>query len=172
MVGHVGRFHAVKNHTFLLDIFFEVKHQKENAVLLLVGDGALRPAAEEKAAALGISDSVMFMGIRPDVPELMQAMDCFAFPSLYEGIPVTLIEAQAAGLPCVISEGVPEECAKTDLVRRVPISAGARKWASALLKAREISQQNTAEQLVQAGYDIEANAQWLQNYYIKHWKEA
>jgi len=172
VIGHVGRFQAVKNHSFLLDVFAKAKQQKEDAVLLLVGDGDLRPEMEEKAVSLGISDSVIFTGVRSDVPELMQAMDVFVFPSLYEGVPVTLIEAQAAGLPCIVSEGVPAEAAKTGLVKHLPLSAGAAAWTAEVLKTRGTARQDTAEQIIQSGYDIEANAQWLQNFYLEQWKEA
>ena len=172
VIGHVGRFNVVKNHTFLLDVFAEVKRHDENAVLLLVGDGDLRAEMEQKAAALGISDCVIFTGVRGDVPDLMRAMDCFVFPSLYEGLPVTLVEAQAAGLPCLVSDGVPVECAKTDLVKHIPLSASTTQWAEEILKTQHISRRNTKEQIIQAGYDITANAQWLQNYYLEQWEEA
>ena len=171
VVGHVGRFNSVKNHSFLLDVFAEVNRQKENSVLLLVGDGDLRSEMEQKAISLGIANRVIFTGIRSDVPDLMQAMDCFAFPSFYEGIPVTLIEAQAAGLPCIVSDAVPKECAKTALVTHIPLSAGAAHWAEEMLKMQCISRQDTREQIIQVGYDIEANAQWLQNYYLEQRKD-
>ena len=102
----------------------------------------------------------------------MQAMDCFVFPSLYEGLPVTLIEAQAAGLPCIVSDGVPEECAKTDLVKHIPLSVSAAHWAGEILQTRSGLRQDTRNQLIQAGYDIEANAQWLQSFYLERWKDA
>ena len=172
VVGHVGRFNTVKNHTFLLDVFAGIKRKKHDAVLLLAGDGDLRSNIEQKAAALGISDSVIFTGVRSDVPDLMQAMDCFVFPSLYEGLPVTLVEAQAAGLPCIVSDGVPEECKKTDLVRHIPLSVSAAQWAEEILKTQNMPRRNTKEEIIQAGYDIEANARWLQNYYIEQWKES
>lgn len=172
VVGHVGRFNAVKNHTFLLDVFAELKQQNENAVLLLVGDGDLRSEIEQRAATLGLSGSVVFTGIRSDVPDLLQAMDCFVFPSLYEGIPVTTIEAQAAGLPCIISDGVPAECDKTGLVKRIPLSVGAVQWAENILQTHFISRRDTRENIIQAGYDIEANAEWLQNFYLGQWKDA
>lgn len=172
VVGHVGRFDAVKNHTFLLDVFAEVNQQDPNSVLLLVGDGNLRPEMEKKAADLGIANRVIFTGIRSDVPDLMQAMDCFAFPSIYEGIPVTLIEAQAAGMPCIISDGVPVECAKTNLLKQIPLSAGANTWAKEILSKRCCPRQNTRETIIKSGYDIEANAQWLQDFYIDQWKGA
>lgn len=172
VIGHVGRFDAVKNHTFLLDVFAEVNQQDQNSVLLLVGDGNLRPEMEKKAADLGIANRVIFTGVRSDVPDLMQAMDCFAFPSIYEGIPVTLIEAQAAGIPCLVSDGVPVECAKTNLLKHIPLSAGANTWAKEILSKRNCLRQNTRETIIKAGYDIEANAQWLQDFYIDQWKGA
>ena len=172
VVGHVGRFNTVKNHSFLLDVFAELYQQDKNSVLLLVGDGDLRVEIEQKAASLGIADHVVFTGIRSDVPDLMQAMDCFVFPSLYEGIPVTLIEAQAAGIPCIISDGVPAECAKTNLVQHIPLSAGVSNWTDAILKNKSKSRQDTRKEIIEAGYDIDANAQWLQNFYLEQWKDA
>lgn len=171
-IGHVGRFHMVKNHKFLLDVFAEIKRKRANAVLLLVGDGDLRQEMEKKAALLGISDSVIFTGVRSDVSDLMQVMDCFVFPSLYEGLPVTLMEAQAAGLPCIVSDGVPVECDKTGLVRHFPLSVGAAHWAEEILKIPASSRRDTSDQIVQAGYDIAANAKWLQSFYLEQWKEA
>ena len=171
VVGHVGRFHLQKNHAFLLDVFAEVKRMKENTVLLLVGDGNLRAEMKQKVESLGISDSVIFTGVRSDVPDLMQAMDCFVFPSIYEGLPVTLIEAQASGLPCLVSEGVPVECAKTSLVQRMALSEGAAAWAKYALAQSDKPRVDTREDIVCAGYDIKANAEWLQNYYLEQWKK-
>jgi glycosyltransferase involved in cell wall biosynthesis len=168
----VGRFSAVKNHTFLLDIFAELKRQNGLSFLLLVGDGTLRAETEQKAAALGLSDSVIFTGIRTDVPDLMQAMDCFVFPSLYEGLPLTLVEAQAAGLPCIVSDGVPEECAKTTLVKRLSLSASVPRWAGEVLATQAHSRESTYDQLAEAGFDIFSNAKWLQNFYLGEREEA
>ena len=125
---------------------------------------------ERKAAALGIGDRVIFTGIRGDVPDLMQAMDCFVFPSLYEGIPVTLIEAQAAGLPCVVSDGVPEESRKISLFDRMALKLGPKAWAEAVLERRGVSRPDTRREMAGAGYDIVSGARWLQNYYLDEWK--
>ena len=137
-----------------------------------MGDGDLRRAMEQKAKTLGIASRVIFTGIRSDVPDLMQAMDCFVFPSLYEGVPVTLIEAQASGLPCIISEGVPAECVKTNLVKRLPVSIGVNVWAETILEKKGLSRPNPRREIIEAGYDIEANAQWLLNFYLEKWKDA
>lgn len=172
VVGHVGRFDAVKNHTFLIDVFAQLKQRCDHAVLLLVGDGGLRGEMEQKAAALGIADRVIFTGVRNDVHDLMQAMDVFVFPSLYEGIPLTLIEAQAAGLPCIVADGVPAECAKTDLVERLSLLQAAGVWAEQIQKHGSDPRRDTGAQIARAGYDIEVNASWLQAYYLDQWKKV
>ena len=171
VVGHVGRFDPTKNHTFLLNIFAEIAQKNPRAVLLLVGDGNLRKAMEDKAASLGIHNCIIFAGVRSDVPDLMQAMDCFVFPSLYEGLPVTLIEAQAAGLPCVVSAGVSQEASKTDLIEYVSLRETAEAWAGKILNKSSLVRKDTREGIIRAGYDIKANAQWLQDYYLEQWKK-
>ena len=171
VVGHVGRFNTVKNHTFLLDVFGELRKKNRDAVLLLIGEGDLRGEMEKKAQALGMYNSVIFTGMRSDVPDLMQAMDCFVFPSLYEGIPVTMIEAQAAGLPCVISDAVPAESRKTDLVKQISLKESAVGWANQILTHRWDTRPDTEKAIADAGYDIVANARWLQNYYLEQWKK-
>lgn len=164
VVGHVGRFDPPKNHEFLLRIFAGLP---ENTRLLLVGNGQLRQAAEDQARELGISGRVIFTGIRSDVDRLLQAMDVFVFPSLYEGLPVSLIEAQAAGLPCLISDKVPIECKKTDLVYQIPLSAGEDAWAKAVQIAAATARGDTSAQIREAGFDIVSNARWLQEFYEK-----
>ena len=171
VVGHVGRFDAVKNHTFLLDVFAQLVSRQPSAVLLLVGDGVLRPDMEQKAQALGLGDRVIFTGVRGDVPDLMQAMDCFVFPSLYEGIPVTLIEAQAAGLPCIVSDGVPVESQKTCNFERMALKEGAEAWAAAIAGTAGLQRPDTRREIAAAGYDIVDNARWLQDYYLNEWKK-
>ena len=171
VVGHVGRFNAVKNHGFLLDVFSELQKQKPEAILLLVGEGDLRKNVENKASELGIADKVIFTGVRSDVPDLMQAMDCFVFPSFYEGLPVTLIEAQAAGLPCLVSDGVSIECNKTGLVHQTSLQDGTDVWSKQILQRMGALRNDISDDLIRSGYDIAANAQWLQNYYLEQWKK-
>lgn len=163
VIGHVGRFAPPKNHEFLLRIVAAVPG---NVKLLLVGDGELRKAAEEQANTLGIRDSVIFAGVRGDVNRLLQAMDVFLFPSIYEGLPVSVIEAQAAGLPCMISDKVPIECKKTDLVTQIPLDAGEEVWAQAVLEAAKLPRGNTLDQIRVSGFDVEENAAWLMEFYL------
>lgn len=165
LLGHVGRFCFPKNHTFLIDIFSEIC-KKKNAKLLLVGDGELRAQIEEKVKKLNLSDKVIFTGIRSDVANLMQAMDIFVFPSNYEGLPVTLIEAQASGLPCVISNQVPIECKKTDLVQQIALEEKAEVWADKIIEMAHTERENTYEEIKKSGFDIQENAKKLQEFYL------
>jgi glycosyltransferase involved in cell wall biosynthesis len=137
VVGHVGRFFPQKNHTFLLDIAKHVCAMTADAVFVLVGDGPFRSAMELKAENLGISRNIIFAGIRDDIVRLMKGvMDVFLFPSLYEGFPLVLIEAQAAGLPCFIADTISSE---TDivpqLVTRLSLADSAQTWAESVAKA-------------------------------------
>lgn len=163
VIGHVGRFDPQKNHSFLLDVFSKIPGEPR---LLLVGDGILRPAAEQQAEALGIRDRIIFAGVRSDVAKLLQAMDVFLFPSLFEGLPVSIIEAQAAGLPCLISDKVPIECKKTELVTQLPLDASPEAWSEAVLTAAGTPRANTLAQIRDSGFDIQANAEWLADFYL------
>lgn len=168
VVGHVGRFDAVKNHAFLLDTFAELLKRQPGAVLLLAGDGPLRPEMEMKAEELGIAESVMFLGIRSDVPRLMQAMDCFVMPSLYEGLPMVLVEAQAAGLPCLISDVIPYDCDIEDgSVEREGLDAGVEEWAVRIGKAALGSGNRIggASAVRRAGFDSIETAALLQEFF-------
>lgn len=172
VVGHVGRFSPPKNHDFLIEIFYELLKKKPNSKLLLIGDGEGRKLIEKKAIRLGIKNQVLFLGVRSDVSQLMQAIDVFVFPSLYEGLPVTLIEAQAAGLPCLISNQVPLECKMTDLVHVKKLSDDASIWADKILDLSKKERKNTMSYIKECGYDIHVNAQRLQSYYLRVSRET
>ena len=166
VVGHVGRFNYPKNHKFIIDVFSEIQKIKEDSVLMLVGDGDLRPEIEQKVRDLGLSDKVIFTGVRSDVNDLMQGMDVFLFPSLYEGLLVTMVEAQASGLKCIISDKVPLECKMTENVVVVKLEESPQKWAEEVLKYKKYERQNTKEEIVKANFDIKANAKYLQEFYL------
>ena len=165
VVGHVGRFFYQKNHEFLIDIF-EALTKKVSCKLLLVGDGELRTKIEDRVQAKNLEDRVIFTGIREDVANLMQAMDVFVFPSYYEGLPVTLVEAQAAGLPCLISDHISSDCKKTELIHQMSLSVSTEIWADKILKLSKLSRKNTCEEIRSAGFDIKENATSLQEYYF------
>lgn len=171
VIGHVGRFSPPKNHNRLLDIFAEIYRRNNHATLLLVGDDKceLGEKIHQKVQNLDLENNVIFTGVRNDVSELLQAMDVFVFPSNYEGLPVTLVEAQAAGLPCYISDRIPSDCILTDLVKTVPLSASPAIWADNILSQR-LARRNTYDEIASADFDISTNARWLQNFYIEQWK--
>lgn len=168
-LGHVGRFEPMKNHAFLLEVFRLFHKNRPDSALLLVGDGPLRKASEEKAAELGLSDSVIFTGSRGDVPELLQAMDVLVFPSTYEGLPVSLVEAQAASLPCLVSDAVSEEARITGFLERFSLSRGAQVWAEKLreLTAAPVERRDMSAEITSAGYDIREKAKWLEDFYCR-----
>ena len=126
---------------------------------------------EAKAKALALEQSVIFLGLRKDVPELLQAMDVFAFPSLYEGLPLTLVEAQAAGLPCVISENIPVDCDMTDLISRVSLDESPAVWAERIFAEKAKTRGDTYAEIAAAGFDVAENARWLEEFYIQRWAE-
>ena len=169
VIGHVGRFDPQKNHGFLIDVFANVHKQNEKALLVLVGDDSHSGGMEihEKVAQLGLTESVKFLGVRSDVADALQTMDVFLFPSLFEGLSVASIEAQAAGLPVLISDGVPIECKKTDLVHVLPLKASAEEWAKTVLELAQIPRRDTYEEIKAAGFDIAENAKWLQEFYLQ-----
>ena len=168
-VGHVGRFTEQKNHAFLLKIFAALHARRPDSALLLAGDGPLRPKIAEQARRLGLSEAVRFLGLREDVPALLSAMDCFVFPSLHEGLPVTLVEAQAAGLPVVASSAITDEVCITPLVRRMGLDEPAGEWAAAALELAGggfAARRCPAGAIRAAGYDIADTARWLEEFYL------
>ena len=170
VIGHVGRFDQVKNQSFLIDIFSVLLTVEPNALLLLVGDGKMRPKLEERVVSLGLEKRVCFLGLRSDVPELMQAMDVFCLPSLYEGLPLVLVEAQASGLPCLASDAVPCDCDfDGGVVMRRALADGAQGWAETLrsLLVSTSGRLGGADVVRRAGFDLSVEAAWLQNFYLK-----
>lgn len=167
LIGHVGNFTPAKNHSFLLEIFQKVLFLEPSAKLLLVGGGDNITIIKDKVRSLGISDSVIFTGSRSDVHQLMQAMDVFVFPSLYEGLPVTMIEAQSAGLPCVISDHVSEECIVTEsLVTVKRLSDPPSTWAKHVLSRAKLPRTNHIAEIQSVGYEIEIAAKRLEAFYL------
>ena len=167
VIGHIGRYTREKNQAFVIEIFNKLKKQVKNARLLMVGDGPLHTQMMQLAANTEEKSSIIFTGVRADVNRLLQAMDVFVFPSLYEGLPVTMVEAQAAGLPCLISDKVPKECVLTaGLVEVMPLSAVPDKWADKILAMRTISRTDRRKEIAAHGFDITTEAVKLQEFYI------
>jgi len=168
VIGHIGRFSSQKNHRFILDTFKEIHQRLPNSRLMLVGDGELRESIERKIRDLGLNSSVILTGVRSDVPELLQAMDVLIFPSLFEGLPGVVLEAQAAGLPSVISDKITKEVKITDLVKYYSLDESPKKWAELIIEfSKGYRRRNTYHEIVNAGYDIDSVAQWYQNFYLE-----
>lgn len=164
VVGHVGRFNNQKNHSFLIDIFAEIARKHENSVMVLVGKGELESAIKKKIDLLGMNDKVVFTGIRSDVPDIMMAMDVFVFPSFFEGMPNTVIEAQATGLPCLISDRITKEARITKVVTYMSLNDDARLWANRALEyAGGFDRENMQERFVENGYDINSVTREIEN---------
>ena len=136
VIGHVGRFNIQKNHSRLLDIFTKIAKDVPDARLVLIGTGELEGAVKEKASTIGIRDKTLFPGQMADVSEWYQAIDCFVLPSLFEGLPVVGIEAQAAGLPCVFSDRVTDEVLLSPEARRVSLGADDAEWVREIMATR------------------------------------
>lgn len=171
VIGHIGRFYPQKNHQFLLEIFSQIHALNPNTVLWLVGDGPLHDAVHQQAQKLHISDCVTFMGVRENVNELMQAMDVLVFPSIYEGLPVTLVEAQTSGLPCLISDAIPEDAILVDeIVSSMSLRCSSEQWAKKALDMATWERKSRKKEISKCGFDIKDTAKWLEEFYIEHSK--
>lgn len=168
IIGHIGRFNKQKNHDFLIEIFKVVHQNNSDTVLLMIGDGDLRSSIEKKVENLGLSLHVRSLGIRSDISNLMQAMDIFLFPSLFEGLPVVLIEAQAAGLRCIVSNTITKESNVTGRVDYISLAQSPKYWAENIL-ASTYEHADTSSDLQKYGYDSESMAQWLVNFYSNYY---
>lgn len=156
VIGHIGRFMKQKNHEFLIDIFAEIHQIDKDARFLLVGNGETEQQIRDKVKKIGLKECVIFAGVRSDIPQILSAMDVFLFPSLYEGMPNTVIEAQAIGLPCVISDTITRETDITGLVEYLSLDDSAKYWADTVIKhATDPKRKDTADDFKKKGYSIE-----------------
>lgn len=164
VVGHIGRFSHQKNHSYLIDVFYELKKKKNNVILLLVGDGELKTQIKNKVNKLGLSDSVIFAGIRKDIPDLLSAMDVLLFPSFYEGMPNVLIEAQATGLLCLASDRITHQVKISPLISFLDINLY-DDWVKRAVEIRmKSNREDAVKYLLNAGYDIDSIVQKFEKY--------
>lgn len=172
LIGHIGRFTSEKNHIFILKVFKELYKLNDNCRLILIGDGPLRHQIEKQASDLGISNAVIFTGVRSDVEEFIQAMDLFLFPSIYEGLGIAFVEAQTSGLPCVISEKVPTEGILTEnLVTIKNLEDTPLSWAEHILGRIGEERKDRSAEITLNGYDIAETAKWLGDFYINKYNK-
>lgn len=168
VLAHIGRFNKQKNHDFLIDIFKEVYKNDNNSILLLVGVGELEGKVKDKVKRLGLTKVVKFLGLRNDIPDLLQAVDVFVFPSLFEGLPVTLVEAQASGLPCIVSENITDEVKLTENIKYLNLRDDVSIWAKYILKYKyEFIRKNMYKTIAMKDFDIVKNASKIEDFYIK-----
>lgn len=166
IVGHIGRFCYQKNHELLINIFSEVYKKRKDAVLLLIGDGETKNQFKEQVHRLGLNDCVIILGNRNDTNRIYQAMDVFVLPSRYEGLPVVGIEAQASGIPLVMSDKVTKETKILESARFVPLDVSAKKWSEIILQvSTKYKRTDTREEMRKAGFEINASAKKLMKLY-------
>lgn len=161
---HVGRLHEAKNHIFLLHVFAMLIKEIPNSMLLLVGDGELSLEIEKQIEQLNLKSNVKMLGARTDIPDILNAADVFLFPSKWEGLPVTVIEAQASGLPCFVSDNITKEVGISALVKFLPIDKGTQVWIDAI-KETDLTRKNVIDKIIQAGFDIKKSVEWLERFY-------
>lgn len=166
VVGHVGRLIIPKNHTFLIDIFqqFHVKHPQ--SILVLVGDGDQRENICNKIKKLNLEDSIILLGFRSDTANLYKAFDIFVFPSLYEGLPVSLVEAQSAGLSCIVSDTISTQAKILSNYSILSLKDSPEIWVNEMEKHLHDKRENTIVNIKKAKFDIYSNVEWLTNFYL------
>ena len=167
VIGNVGRLCYQKNQEYLLEVFAILQYERPDSILLLVGEGELKADLRQKAEKLSIADKVLFYGVTDKVEQLLWAMDVFVFPSRFEGLGIAVVEAQAAGLPVVCSDNVPDEAVVTDLVQKVDLSSGADVWADNILRCQvSMDRQAFNEQVRQSGFAVADVADRIEKAYL------
>ncbi len=167
IIGHVGRFDEAKNQIFLIDLISEIITQNQNYILMLVGTGENIQKIKEEIKRRKIEKYILMLGSRDDIAQLMQAMDIFVFPSKYEGFGNVVVEAQAAGLPCVISTCVPKDVMITDLVLRMDLSSSKKEWIKVIeSKLENFQRKDCIDQIIEAGYDVHQLTEWYEEFYL------
>lgn len=167
VIGNVGNLNYPKNHMFLLKVFSEIKKLNQNTKLVIIGDGADVKDLITEMDKLKIKDNVLLLGRRNDVDKLIHAFNVFVLPSIFEGLPVVLIEAQAAGIPCVVSDTVTSEVAVTDLITFYSLENNETKWAIKIINESKNGKRNYSDKLKERGYDVKTESGILQNYYLR-----
>ena len=167
VIGHIGRFVAQKNHDFLIDIFNEIHKKNNNSILLLAGQGPLMEDIKNKVKELNLDDNVKFLGQRNDANELYQAFDVFLLPSLYEGLPVVGVEAQAAGLLCYLSDDMTKETKVLDITKFMSLNNPPKEWADNILDdVKKYKRIDTSKEMTAKNFNIKEEAKKLEEYYL------
>lgn len=173
-IVHIGRFNIQKNHNYLIDIIYELKKINDNFILFLFGEGDLEKKIKRKAEKLHLENNVVFMGIKGNINEYLNAMDIFILPSLFEGLPLTGIEAQTNGLKCLFSDTISNEVAVTELAHFMSIKKSPRKWAEEIIKLSKenIERKGKKKEVDKEGYNIIETVKRLEKFYINKYNEG
>lgn len=171
-IGFVGNFNHQKNLPFLIDVIVGVKKAQPESMFFLIGDGPEREKIENKITDLGLEESVLFMGRISNIDEILQAMDIMLLPSLFEGLPNVVLEWQACGLPCLISDCITQECKVTDLVTFLPIDKGIDEWVNAIISVnksdnRKVISDSACQAMKKEGFDIKENVKFIKKLYLE-----
>lgn len=167
VLGHIGHFSYQKNHEYLLEVFREVYSKESKAVLMLIGDGKLRGDIEAKIKDLGIENNVLLLGNRKDAAQLLQSMDIFVFPSRFEGLPVVLVETQASGLKCIVSDKITKECQITGRVKYLSLKDDKKEWVEEILNSYfEYERDNVKEKVLESNFNIKNETEKLEMIYL------
>lgn len=167
IIGHAGHLAEVKNQSFLLELMPLILEKRPNAHLLLLGEGPDRPMLEKKILEMGLEKCVTMTGNVTNVAAYLSAMDVFVFPSLYEGLPLSILEVQANGLPCVISDGVPEDVFLTELIHPLSLEAPPERWRDEILGAERQQPEHYNRQLQNSAYTVENAMEKIYRIYEK-----
>ncbi|WP_018930681.1 glycosyltransferase family 1 protein [Gracilibacillus lacisalsi] len=168
VIVHVGRFHPQKNHRLLLEIFKKVNEKQKNSKLILIGDGPLKQEIEKQTKIMNLENAVFFKGIRSDVSDFLQAADVLLFPSLYEGLPGVVLEAQAAGIPCIISDQITKEVRITKNVTFIPLERSPEFWAESLMENYfKHIRKNHIKEFTESGFDVNSTVKWYEKFYTE-----
>lgn len=171
VVGHSGKINQQKNHNFLIDIFDKYHKKDKNSILLLAGDGELRDQIEDKVKAYHLENAVIFLGMIPDVYRYLSVMDCMVFPSLWEGLPLSLIEAQANGLKCVVSDKVTKEANVTKKEKYLSLDDGINVWVECMSDLKSYDRQKESDDntklMIKNGYDSKRNVKTIEHIYAE-----
>jgi glycosyltransferase involved in cell wall biosynthesis len=166
VVGHIGRFSKIKNHTFLIDVFIEIYRTNPSAILVLIGQGELEDEIKQKVSSLGLDKVVYFLGVRKDIPDLLQVMDLIIFPSLFEGLPIVGIESQAAGLPVIAADTITNEVKISNNVKFMSLQEPPSEWAvEAIAHHKKIERRDMSPVIKEKGFDIQKTASNLEDFY-------
>lgn len=166
VIGTVGRLQPAKNPEYIVDIVNAYTKINKDVVLLHIGDGELKSSIDNKVKSLKLQDNVRLLGQRSDIADLMNVMDAFILPSLHEGFPIVLVEAQATGLRCYVADNITRDCNINGNVKYLPIDVDPEVWAEAIEQDKDIERRDMSDMVRKKGYDIKTMAKEMEKFFL------